>query len=114
MKTYTQSRDSIDFPVERRRHARTRLNVPVTVFCPTVTLEGVTVNESYTGILVQVMDGELPNVGEHVKVILQIMGEEVEAVGDIVRLVEEENQVAVDLTQLVKNGVLMLAMFPPL
>ncbi|MBW3623751.1 MAG: PilZ domain-containing protein [Armatimonadetes bacterium] len=106
-------KQSMDTP-ERRRHTRVHLGIPVTLFCPGGTIEGITVNESYTGILVQVFDGELPDVGERCKVELRIMGDTVDAVGEIVRLQPDDHQVAVELLQLGQNGVLLLALFPPL
>jgi hypothetical protein len=42
------------------------------------------------------------------------MGDEVEAHGEVVRLLPDEHQAAIELLQLGHNGVLLLALFPPL
>lgn len=112
--TECKERGEMEFITERRRHQRTHIGIPVTLYPTEGVIEGVTVNESYTGILMQVLDGSLPARGEKCRVILRVLGEKVEALGVVVRLEEEENQVAVELTQLGQNGVLLLALFPPL
>lgn len=114
MKTLTEDLIDMEFITERRRHQRTHIGIPVTLYIADQVIEGVTVNESYTGILVQVLDGDLPALRDKCRVILRVLGEKVEAIGEIVRLEEEENQAAIELTQLGQNGVLLLALFPPL
>lgn len=72
-----------------------------------------TVNESYTGILVQLQDDRMPPIGETCRVVLEVMGEKVEAIGEVVRRMDDKRQCAVDLKQLGPNGYLLLAVFPP-
>jgi hypothetical protein len=98
---------------ERRTHQRTACGIPVTLHCACGDLPGSTVNESYTGILVQLRDDRMPPIGENCNVVLEVMGEKVQALGEIVRIVQGKRQCAVELKQLGSNGFLLLAVFPP-
>ncbi len=96
--------------LERRSHPRTSCGIPITLTCRCGELSGVTVDESYTGVLVQLMDDRSPEPGEECQVRLQVMGESVEARGEVVRLASDERQCAIELKQLGGNGYLLLAL----
>ena len=95
---------------ERRRYPRKEICVPITVYVSGETLEGYTENISYTGVLVQLVEEELPSIGEACEMTLDLISDRVEALGKVTRVNSKKRQFAIDITSLEHNGDMLLAL----